>query len=49
MQRVIPLVPLFSPLYEFVLSPRVVSFSIDHWTALPALDHIALAPGGGLG
>lgn len=47
MQEVIPLVPLFSPLYEFVLSPRVASFSIDQSTALPALDHIALAPDDG--
>jgi len=45
MQEVVPLVPLFSPLYEFVLSPRVAAFSIDQWTALPALDHIALASG----
>jgi peptide/nickel transport system substrate-binding protein len=47
MQEIIPAVPLLFDQTVRVVSARVRNYSIDQFTALPALDHIALAGAGG--
>ena len=42
MERVVPWVPLLAPQSSRLTSDRVLSFSFDQSTALPALDQIAL-------
>ncbi len=45
MEEVVPWVPLLFESNVWVVSPRVVAFSIDQATTMPALDRIALRPG----
>jgi peptide/nickel transport system substrate-binding protein len=45
MERVVPAVPILIPGIQTPFSTRVVHASIDQWTAVPALDQVALAPG----
>jgi peptide/nickel transport system substrate-binding protein len=46
MEAVVPWVPLFFESYTRTVSNRVVHYSFDQLAALPALDQIALTPGG---
>jgi peptide/nickel transport system substrate-binding protein len=46
MEKVVPWVPLFVESYTRTVSSRVVHYSFDQLAALPALDQIALSPGG---
>ncbi len=43
--EVVPWVPLMNGTQVTVVSDRVVRYSFDQFTFLPALDQIALAPG----
>jgi peptide/nickel transport system substrate-binding protein len=43
MEQVVPWVPLFLPNSVYIVSPRVAATSFDQFTALPALDRIALS------
>ena len=45
MQNIVPAVPLLNDQVVRVVSARVSGYSLDQFTALPALDRIALAPG----
>jgi peptide/nickel transport system substrate-binding protein len=45
MEQVVPAVPILIPGIQTPFSTRVVHASIDQWTAVPALDQVALAPG----
>jgi hypothetical protein len=45
MEDVVPWIPLIAHNRQRLVSERVVSFSYDQFTTLPALDHIALKPG----
>jgi hypothetical protein len=44
MTSVVPWVPLFSSQTVRIVSARVRDYTVDVWTALPALDQITLAP-----
>ena len=44
MQQVVPAVPLVFESHVEIVSDRVVHYSFDQSTALPALDQIALSP-----
>jgi peptide/nickel transport system substrate-binding protein len=46
MEDVVPWVPYFSEAHVEVVPRRIVRYSYDQFTALPALDQIALPPGG---
>jgi peptide/nickel transport system substrate-binding protein len=46
METVVPWIPYQVDLHTQVIPARVVAFSYDQWAALPALDQIALQPGG---
>jgi peptide/nickel transport system substrate-binding protein len=43
--EIVSRVPYFVTEHAQVVSERVVGYSFDQWTGLPALDRIALAPG----
>ena len=43
-QDVVPLVPILFETRSTAVSPRVVRYSFDQFTSMPALDRIALAP-----
>jgi hypothetical protein len=45
MEDVVPWIPLIAHNRQRLVSERVVNFSYDQFTTLPALDHIALKPG----
>ncbi len=44
MERVVPVVPILLPGIQTPYSTRVLHASIDQWTAVPALDQVALEP-----
>ena len=46
MEDVVPWVPFASEAHVQVVPSRVVRYSYDQFAILPALDQIALAPGG---
>lgn len=43
--EVVPIVPLAADVVVRIVSERVVHYSFDQFTAMPALDQIAVAPG----
>ncbi len=45
MTGIVPWVPLIFVAHSQVVSERVIAYSFDQFTSLPALDRIALAPG----
>jgi ABC-type transport system substrate-binding protein len=45
MEQVVPVVPILFPGIQTPFSTRVLHASIDQWTAVPALDQVALVPG----
>lgn len=45
MEQVVPAVPILIPGIQTPYSERVLHASIDQWTAVPALDQVALKPG----
>jgi ABC-type oligopeptide transport system substrate-binding subunit len=45
MEQVVPAVPILIPGVQTPYSTRVLHASIDQWTAVPALDQVALAAG----
>jgi peptide/nickel transport system substrate-binding protein len=45
MEEVVPAVPILIPGIQTPYSTRVLHASIDQWTAVPALDQVALEPG----
>lgn len=47
MEQVVPVVPIMIPGVQTPFSTRVLHASIDQWTAVPALDQVALVPGAG--
>jgi peptide/nickel transport system substrate-binding protein len=47
MEQVVPVVPILIPGVQTPFSTRVLYASIDQWTAVPALDQVALVPGAG--
>jgi hypothetical protein len=47
MEQVVPVVPILFPGIQTPFSTRVLHASIDQWTAVPALDQVALVPGAG--
>jgi len=44
MEQVVPVVPILLPGIQTPYSTRVLHASIDQWTAVPALDQVALDP-----
>lgn len=47
MEKVVPVVPILFPGIQTPFSTRVLHVTIDQWTAVPALDQVALVPDAG--